>query len=192
MKRAFVAIAALGLLLAGLGSPASAQEAKPMEKAMDKPASGVKADILWQIEDAEKKLVALAEATPAEKFAWRPAEKVRSVGEVYMHVAGANYFFPTFWGGKIPEGINPREFEGQGADKAKVVDTLKKSFDHVRSFINAMPDSDLDKQINLFGNQAAGRRGLLLVATHAHEHLGQSIAYARSNGIVPPWSRQGE
>ncbi|HYO12150.1 MAG TPA: DinB family protein, partial [Thermoanaerobaculia bacterium] len=164
MKRAFVWMAALGILLAGLGSPVSAQEAKP--------ASGVKADILWQIEDAEKKLVALAEATPAEKFAWRPAEGIRSVGEVYMHVAGANYFFPTFWGGKIPEGLNPREFEKQGADKAKVVDTLKKSFDHVRSFINAMPESDLDKQINLFGNQAAGRRGLLIVATHAHEHLG--------------------
>lgn len=191
MKRAFVSMAALGLLLAGLGSTASAQEAKPMEKAMDKPASGVKAEILRQIEDAEKKLVALAEATPAEKFAWRPGEGVRSTGEVFAHVAGANYFLPTFWGVKIPEGTDPRSFEKDGGDKAKTLDTMKKSFEHARKAVADVPAADLDKAVKLFGRDSSVREANLVVATHAHEHLGQAIAYARMNGIVPPWSRQG-
>jgi hypothetical protein len=84
----------------------------------------VRGEILRQIEDAEKKLTALAEAMPAEKFGWRPAEKIRSVGEVFMHVAGGNYFLPTFWGVKVPEGTKPREFEPSGGDKAKVLATM--------------------------------------------------------------------
>ncbi|RPH56557.1 DinB family protein [bacterium] len=187
MKRSFVSMAAVGLLLAGLGSTASAQESKPMEK----PAFSAKADILWQVKDAEQKLSQLAEATPAEKFAWRPAEGVRSTGEVFMHVAAANYFIPTFWGATIPEGVDPRGLEKQGADKAKVMEALKKSFEHARAAIEAMPDADLDKQIKLFGNDASARMAALVIATHGHEHLGQAIAYARMNGIVPPWSRQG-
>lgn len=189
MKRALVFTAVLGILPAGLAIPAAAQEPKPMEKPMAKPAFSAKADILWQIQDAEKKLIQLAEATPAEKFAWRPSEGVRSTGEVFMHVAGANYFIPTFWGTNIPEGIKPREFEKQGADKAKVLETLKKSFEYARAAVEAVPDGDLDKQIKLFGNDASTRMALLVVATHGHEHLGQSIAYARMNGIVPPWSQ---
>jgi uncharacterized damage-inducible protein DinB len=192
MKRAFVSIAVLGLLLAGLGSPVSAQETKPMEKAMDKPASGVKAEILRQIEDAEKKLVSLAEATPAEKYSWRPGEGVRSTGEVFAHVSGANYFLPTFWGVKIPEGVDPRSFEKDGGDKAKTLETLKKSFEYARKAITGVPEADLDKAVKLFGRDSNVREATLVVATHAHEHLGQAIAYARMNGIVPPWSRRGE
>lgn len=154
-----------------------------------KPAGGaIKAEILRQIDDAEKKILQLAEATPAEKFAWRPAEKVRSTGEVFMHIAGANYFLPTLWGGKMPDGVNPREFDKIAGDKAKVIDTLKKSFEFGRQAINAAPDADLDKAIKIFGQDGTVREAILLIATHAHEHLGQSIAYARMNGIVPPWS----
>ncbi|HSK78761.1 MAG TPA: DinB family protein [Thermoanaerobaculia bacterium] len=193
MKRTFATTAVLLSFLAGV--PAMAQEAKPQTPAAApaaKPASSAKSDILWQIRDAEKKLVQLAEATPAEKFGWRPAEGVRTTGEVFMHVAGANYFFPTFWGGKIPDGMDPRGFEKMGGDKAKVVETLKASFAHVTKSIEELPDAELDKQIKLFGNDSTVRMAVLIVATHGHEHLGQSIAYARSNGITPPWSRQGE
>jgi uncharacterized damage-inducible protein DinB len=182
MKKALVVPAVLGILLAGLASPAAAQDPRT-------PSFSTKADILWQIKDAEKKLLQLAEATPAEKFAWRPAEGIRSTGEVFMHVAGANYFIPTFWGTQLPEGVNPREFEKQGANKAKVLETLKKSFEHARAAVEKMPDADLDKPIKLFGNDASARMAVLAIATHGHEHLGQSIAYARMNGITPPWSR---
>lgn len=155
-----------------------------------KAASGgdVRGEILAQLADAEKKLTALAEAVPAEKFGWRPAEKVRSVGEVFMHVAGGNYFLPTFWGVKVPEGTKPREFEPSGGDKAKVLATMKASFEHVRNAIKNAPEADLGKMIKLFGNDATMRQAMMVAANHAHEHLGQSIAYARMNGVAPPWS----
>ena len=153
-----------------------------------KPAGDIRGEILAQIEDAEKKLTALAEAMPAEKYGWRPAEKIRSVGEVFMHVAGGNYFLPTFWNVKAPEGINPREFEKSGADKAKVLATMKASFEHARNAIKNAPEADLTKAIKLFGNDATIRQAMMVVATHNHEHLGQSIAYARMNGVAPPWS----
>ena len=191
MKSMF-ATAVLLSLVAG-AAPLAAQETKPVVAApAEKAAANGTAEILWQIRDAEKKLIQLAEATPAEKFAWRPAEGVRSIGEVFMHVAGANYFFPTFWGGKIPDGLDPRGFEKQGGDKAKVVETLKASFAHVTQSIEGLPAAELDKQIKLFGNESTVRMAVLIVATHGHEHLGQQIAYVRSNGIVPPWSQKGE
>ena len=149
---------------------------------------GVRGEILRQIEDAEKKLNALAEAMPAEKYGWRPAEKVRSVGEVFMHVAGGNYFLPTFWGVKPPEGVNPREFEKSGGDKAKVIATMKASFEHVRTAIKNAPEADLAKAIKLFGEDATQRQAMMVAANHNHEHLGQAIAYARMNGVAPPWS----
>lgn len=150
----------------------------------------VRAEILAQIADAEKKLTALAEAMPADKFGWRPAEKVRSVGEVFMHVAGGNYFLPTFWGVKVPEGTKPREFEPSGGDKAKVLSTMKASFEHLRNAIKNAPEADLGKMIKLFGEDATMRQAMMVSANHAHEHLGQSIAYARMNGVAPPWSGQ--
>lgn len=155
------------------------------------PSADVRGEILRSVGDAEKKLTALAEAMPAEKYAWRPGEKVRSVGEVFMHVAGGNYFLPTFWGVKPPEGVNPREFEASGADKAKVVATMKASFEHVRKAIQNAPEADLTKTIDIFGNSGTIREAMMLAANHNHEHLGQSIAYARMNAVTPPWSAGG-
>jgi uncharacterized damage-inducible protein DinB len=181
MKRALCLSLVLALACAVAPALAHDHEAKPAGGA-------IKAEVLRQIEDAEKKILQLAEATPAEKYAWRPAEKIRSTGEVFMHVAGANYFLPTLWGSKMPEGVNPREFDKNAGDKAKVIDTLKKSFAHAREVINATADADLDKATKIFGQDGTVREVILLIATHAHEHLGQSIAYARMNGVAPPWS----
>jgi uncharacterized damage-inducible protein DinB len=184
MKKALCLTFALALAAAVAARPALAHDHDT------KPAGGsaIKAEILGQIDDAEKKILQLAEATPAEKYSWRPAEKVRSTGEVFMHLAAANYFLPTFWGTKVPDGVVPRELEKSGGDKAKVIDTLKKSFEHARQAINAASDADLDKSVKIFGQDGTARQVILLIATHAHEHLGQSIAYARMNGVVPPWS----
>ncbi len=188
-------LAALCVLLPALHPiGAAAQADKPVtadaEPAMAKP-SGVRADILAQVQEAETKLLALAEATPPAKFTWRPADGVRTAGEVFAHVAGGNYFLPTFWGVKPPAEVDARSFEKTSGDKAGTIDRLRKSFEHARGAISNASDAELDKAVEMFGHQTTVRGAMLVVATHAHEHLGQAIAYARSNGIVPPWSQGG-
>jgi len=138
--------------------------------------------------------VDLANAVPAEKYGWRPAPGVRSVSEVYMHVVGANYGLPALVGGKMPDGFS-RDMEKTVTDKAKVIEWLKKSIDNARAAGTGMSSADLDKKIKVpfLGNQElTQRRILMIVETHMHEHLGQSIAYARSIGVTPPWSEAGE
>ncbi|MEJ7616302.1 MAG: DinB family protein [Pyrinomonadaceae bacterium] len=129
-------------------------------------------------------MIALAEATPKYKYSYRPGEGVRSTSEVLMHVAGGNFMISQFIGAKAPAGVG-REMEKM-ADKAKVVDALKQSFEQVRQAVLNASDADLDKATKLFGRDATYRSVMLLLATHAHEHLGQAIAYARMSGVVPP------
>jgi len=202
MRRTIVyAVAATLAIGGGLAAlrPAGAQPSSTTEKKTTTqvtktttaavPAGGdLRAMVDRQVEAAQKKLVALAEATPAEKYGWRPGEGVRSTGEVFMHVASANYFLPTFWGAQVPAGVDPRTLEKDGGDKAKTVAALKASFDSVRQAIAAAPASDLGKPVKIFGHDATVGEVMLGVASHCHEHLGQAIAYARVNGIVPPWS----
>lgn len=178
------ALAAI-LALGALSHPAVAADAKP---AADRPA-GVRGDVLLTLTDAEKKLEALAEAMPADKYTWRPAQGVRSVGEVFLHVAAGNYELGSFWGLKTPAGVDVANIEKDGGDKAKAIAAMKSSFELVRNSILGMSDKDLDREINLFGRKATVRTALLITASHAHEHLGQAIAYARSNNVTPPWSR---
>ncbi|HEY7215879.1 MAG TPA: DinB family protein [Thermoanaerobaculia bacterium] len=202
MRKIFGSTALLALALALAVLPIRAQDTKPaQEKAERKaqveakpvmPPPGMRESILFQIDQAREKLVSLAEAMPAEKYGWRPGEGVRSVGEVFNHVSAANYFLPTFWGAKIPAGVDPRNLEKDGGDKAKTIDTLKKSFDSLKQEVQAVPEADLGRQIKLFGHDATVRDAMMVLASHAHEHLGQSIAYARMNGVVPPWSAAGQ
>jgi len=147
---------------------------------------GVRGDMLSQLDDAAGKLEQLAGAIPEDKVSWRPAAGVRSVGEVLMHVAGGNYYLPTFAGVKAPADAPQSE---NAADRATAIAALKRSFDHVRTAIRNTSDADLDKPTTMFGMQTTYRNVYLTTVTHAHEHLGQLIAYARSNGVTPPWSR---
>ena len=198
MKRLFGSTAVLALTLGVLALPAQAQtktvtttveKKQTTEVKKEAVVGGVRGSILFQLDQAKDKLVALADAIPAEKYAWRPGEGVRSAGEVFNHVSSANFFLPTFWGAKVPAGVDPRTFEKElSGDKAKTIDTLKKSFDNLRAAILAVPEAGLSRKIKIFGNDATVRDAMMILASHAHEHLGQSIAYARSNGIVPPWS----
>jgi uncharacterized damage-inducible protein DinB len=168
--------------LVGAPSPARAQAAP----------GGLRGDLLAQLDDAATKLVQLAEAMPQDKYGWRPGPGVRSVSEVLMHVAGGNNFIPTFAGVKMPAGTPPRDAEKTITDKAQVVGHLKQSFEHARAAIRDFKDADLDKPATFFGGQKTTCRNVLLVVvTHAHEHLGQLIAYARTNAIAPPWSAAG-
>ncbi len=155
----------------------------------------LQSDLVNDVAGVEKKYVALAEAMPASTYAWRPMEGVRSVGEVYCHVAGANYMIPGFFGVESPAEAARLE-EGCAADdpeslKAGTIAALQASFAHAREAIASVSDADLDEATRLFGRDTTNRAAMLLYVTHMHEHLGQSVAYARSNGVTPPWSAGG-
>lgn len=173
-----VAVAALSLLLAAGGRHSA--------RAQD-PSSDLQAELLAQFDDAARKLLQLAEAIPQDKYTWRPGAGVRSVSEVVMHVAGGNYFLPTFAGVKSPSELR-RDAETSVTEKGQVIDHLKGSIEHVRVSLRAFPEADLDRPATMFGRETTCRNVFLTTVTHAHEHLGQLIAYARVNGIVPPWS----
>jgi uncharacterized damage-inducible protein DinB len=143
------------------------------------------------------KLVQLAEAMPEETFSWRPAEGVRSTSEVIMHVVGADMLMPTAFGAAPPAGLeipeNPfslaRQWEATVTSKAEVIAKLKQAVAYTQDVLANFPQAQLDDEVNLFGRPFTKRAGLLILLTHSHEHLGQLIAYARSNGVTPPWSR---
>jgi|HubBroStandDraft_3_1064219.scaffolds.fasta_scaffold02705_3 uncharacterized damage-inducible protein DinB len=185
------ATAALVLVALAAGVFAAPAVLAAAEQAMPAAAmpSGLRGEVLFMLKDADKKLTSLAEATPAEKFSWRPGEGVRSMGEVLEHVAGSNYFLAGFWGGKPPAGVDPAGLEKRGGDKAQVMADLRASYDFMYQQIGAMTDRDLDRPVDFMGRKATVRMILLGTAVHSHEHLGQAIAYARTNGIVPPWSQ---
>lgn len=151
--------------------------------------AGVQSEMLFWFDDAANKIVQLAEAIPEGKYAWRPTQGVRSVGEVVGHVTGGNYFLMGLAGAQAPPG-GQRNFE-QITAKAELIAALRQSIEHVRGAFRAMSAADLDAPVTVFGRQTTKRDACLLVVTHAHEHLGQLIAYARSNGVTPPWSMGG-
>ena len=148
-------------------------------------AQGFQAEFLANLDEVQEKILDLAQSTPADRFGWRPAPDVRSVSEVYMHIAGGNYFLASFLGVDAPK--TNGDLEKKFTKKADVIAELKRSFDHLRSA--AAATSDLEKPVKMFGTQTTNRGVLMTILSHLHEHLGQSIAYARMNGVVPPWSR---
>ena len=150
--------------------------------------SGYRAEVMAEVRIQEDKFSRLAEAIPADKFTWRPAPGVRSVSEVFLHVSAAGYNLPTLIGSPVPAGIDVPKLEKSTTDKAKVIRILKDAFAHERDAIMKMPDADLEKSLDWFGGRNTERGILLFMTRHASEHLGQSIAYARSFGIVPPWT----
>ena len=155
------------------------------------PTSGFRAEFLGYLEGTEKKLLDLAGAFPAEKYSWRPAEGIRSVSESLMHIAGANYFLAGAVGMPVPEGVKPQDLEKSITKKQEVIKALKKSLAHVRHAALNVSDDDGDKAVELFGRDSTYRAVFLVIVGHISEHLGQSIAYARMNGVVPPWSAGG-
>ncbi len=150
--------------------------------------TGYRSEVLAEVMIQEDKFTRLAEAIPADKFAWRPTADVRSFAEVFLHVSAANYNLYKLVGTPPPANVDVKNLEKSTTDKAKVIATLKDSFAHAKGAIKAMPDADLDKSMDWFGGKNTERGILLFIVRHAAEHLGQSIAYARFAGIVPPWT----
>ncbi len=154
--------------------------------------TGYRSEVLAEVMIQEDKFTRLAEAIPADKFAWRPTPDVRSFAEVFLHVSAANYNLYKLVGTPPPAGLDIKTLEKSTTDKAKVIATLKDSFAHAKTAIKTMPDADLDKSLDWFGGKNTQRGILLFIVRHAAEHLGQSIAYARFAGIVPPWSEDAK
>lgn len=193
MRNAKTGSLVLGTALLALAvGPLGAAEAPA--PAAEKATSGFTDDLVADFERAGEKLLALAEAIPADKYSWSPADGVRNVGEVYMHIVGTNVLLPMGLGAAPPEGMKPpenpfelmQEWEKTVTTKEEVVARLRDSIDYAKQAIPQI--QDLDAEADLFGFPASKRAYLLIAVTHAHEHLGQSIAYARSIGVVPPWS----
>jgi uncharacterized damage-inducible protein DinB len=182
----------IGLALSAV-SAAIAQQPAGAPAPADAPTTGYRAEFLRELADLETKYVRLAEQMPAEKYSWRPAEGVRSVGEVFLHVAAANFNLTRRIGTPAPAGFTPQGYEKSMTDKAKIVEQLKESFAHMRNAAIKAPDADADKTMPWFGGSTITQRGFLVfIVRHAGEHLGQSIAYARVNGIVPPWTEDAQ
>lgn len=154
--------------------------------------TGYRAEVMAEVMIQEDKFLRLAEAIPADKYTWRPAPDVRSISEVFLHVAGANYGLYKMVGTPPPAGIDLKGYDKSTTDKAKVVAALKDSFAHAKSAIKAASDADLDKSLDWFGGKNTQRGILLFVTRHTAEHLGQSIAYARMVGVVPPWTEDAQ
>jgi len=133
-------------------------------------------------------LIALAEATPPDKFAWRPATGVRSTSEVYMHIVRANFLMLNAIGLKMPPDLK----DSMGTtvtSKADVIGWLKRSLQAVKEAHAAETPADLQRKTNIFNTDATVDGIFLRIIVHNNEHMGQLVAYARMTGVVPPWSK---
>ena len=170
----------LALLALVTTSPAFAQNQKAPEG-------------LWEGYDGEwlhvsQQLVALAEATPADKFSWRPAPGVRSTSEVYMHIVSANFYLLSVPGPKMPPEIK-QGFEKTVTSKPEVIAWLKRSLDAVKQAHVKESPADLQRKVHIADRDATVDGMYLRIIVHANEHMGQLVAYARMTGVTPPWSQ---
>ena len=149
---------------------------------------------IWQGFDGEwmhvsSQLIALAEATPEEKFSWRPAEGVRSTSEVYMHIAVANFYLLSVTGPKMPADWKDG-MEKSVTSKAEVIRWLKRSLEAVKTARATLKPADLQRKVHIADRDATVDGMYLRIIIHDTEHMGQLIAYARMTGVVPPWSKE--
>lgn len=183
MHRSIIAVAAL-LFVSAASANAQTRE-------------GLMGDLLKDIGDVESKIVGLAKAMPEASYAWRPGAGVRSTGEVFQHIAADNYFLPAAMGIAAPAetGINGKDFKTAAAfekrpmTREQIIAEVTKSFAFLKTSMNGMTDAQLGAAIEVFGQKSTNRGMWITTATHLHEHLGQLIAYARSNKVTPPWSK---
>jgi hypothetical protein len=184
--------AAVGVMAAGttgLSAAARAQVVPDRASAVE-----VRKQYLLDLDTLQSKFLALAQAFPAEKYSWRPAPGVRSVGEVFMHVASEYYVYaPMSFGAErspvIAKGQPAIEAFEKMSTKEDVLKHLKEGFAYAQSAVSGVEPAALAGQKKLFGGNYTIIETSLGMAADMHEHLGQLIAYARVNGIKPPWSK---
>lgn len=184
VRRGTVGMMCLGVVLSTVPTPGHAQEMTAESAAV------LKAEFLADLEVMRGKFLGLAEAFPPELYTWRPMEGVRSVSEVLMLIASEGYgFAPTALGGQAAMTRDESRALAEITDKTQVIDHLTKGFAHAQMEIEAIDPATLVGSRSLFGQERSTPNLVLFVAGDMHEHLGQLIAYARTNQIVPPWSR---
>ena len=189
-RRRFVQQAAAWLPLAAL--PAMAQKHRSVAGGT---VEAFHQEILPFLDGAREKVLSLAGAVPESKYSWRPGNGVRSVGEVYMHIASGNRLLLMFLAPTPPSGPELQKMISAGEDgektvteKAKIIENLKQSFEQVRDAVQKASVADITRKAKFFNTETTGRGIFVVIVAHISEHMGQSIAYARMNGIVPPWS----
>lgn len=162
---------------------ASAQDAVPSSAAF------FKDEFVDHFRRSSSKMTALSQAMPAELYDWSPAEGVMSVATVYAHIARYNYYYlASSLGIPAPEGVDVDGLESL-TDKSDVREALVSSVAHVNDHVSEMSEADLTRTVRLYGRDVQGWEVLLQLLAHMNEHVGQSVAYARMNGVTPPWSR---
>ncbi len=132
-------------------------------------------------------VIQLAEAFSEEQYKWRPMEGVNSVGEALMHVAGANYYLASKMGFAPPEDVDMMNL-GKVTGKENIIAALKKSNNFVLDAIDEVETGSFGDEVDFGFGKFNRLSGLLIMMEHNGEHKGQLIAYARTNGVVPPWS----
>jgi uncharacterized damage-inducible protein DinB len=190
MKRFCYLAFACGLIVAAGATRANGQAAGSMSMSASAPAFDYQAKFLTDMKDLQTKFVGLAQAVPQDKYTWRPGEGVRSISEVFLHVAGGNYYLTSLIGAPPNPAYNRQGFETSTTDKAAIVDQLNKSFEYMDSYIQSMSAADLAKSHPFLGHSATGYDAMFTIVLDLHEHLGQMIAYARQNNVVPPWTAE--
>ncbi|MGA3226992.1 MAG: DinB family protein [Acidobacteriaceae bacterium] len=148
---------------------------------------------IWEGYDGEwryvsRLLVSMAEAIPADKYTWRSAPGVRSVSEVLMHITQANFYLLSVTGPKMPHDLERDDVEKTIVSKPEVLAYLRRSLEAVRTARAQLKPGDLERKVKIEGETVNVDGMYLRIICHDNEHMGQLIAYARVNGIVPPWS----
>jgi hypothetical protein len=181
-------VSAMLFALALYGSASRTRAAQPEDKTP--PSYDMKGQSLVDLDDLHQKFVSLAQATPADKFTWRPGDGVRSVSEAFLHVAAMNFGMPAQIGATPAPSYKKDGYETYTTDKAAIIAQLNQSFEYVHSYVESMSNGDFAKPEVKFGPQANAGDVIYIIIADDHEHLGQSVAYARINGIVPPWTAE--
>jgi uncharacterized damage-inducible protein DinB len=147
--------------------------------------------MLDQVAFMQGRITSLAEAIPEDKYSWRPGEGVRSTAEQVVHTLTAAYGIPSMMGKKMPDHIN-FEIEKSMTEKTEILKNLKASFESVTDFLKSYDTANYEEIVKTPFGEYTQRTMILIINNHYHEHLGQLIAYARVNGITPPWSEKKE
>ena len=168
---------------------AAAQAVPNRESALE-----IRKRYLMDLDTVHTKILALAEAIPAEKYAWRPAPGVRSIGEAFMHVASEYYVYAPMGYGATRSPVIARgqdafkAFEAKST-KADALKHLKEGHAYMKQQLEALDPAAITGTQKLFGGDHTIIETSFIMAGDLHEHLGQLIAYARMNGVAPPWSK---
>jgi uncharacterized damage-inducible protein DinB len=140
---------------------------------------------------ASTQVTQLAQAIPADKYSWSPQAGVRSVAEVCVHIIAANYMFASKLGATVPADVKMESLEKDLKTKEVIAAEFKRSFDLLITAVKTTKDETLTNKIEVpFPGEYTRMSAILISIGHSNEHLGQLIAYARMNGITPPWSEK--